>query len=168
MLTWGEFRSGRPDLAAAGRRLFYNFGVGLGFLATVRPDGGPRVHPICPILTDDHLYSLILPGPKLNDLRRDGRFALHSETVPPPHQDDAFYLTGMVAEVTDQTTWEQVATQLLAERELETRWPGFETQVLFEFLFDRCLLTLTEPRDGLPAGHTIWRQDAEPQGTRAR
>ncbi len=160
MATWGELRSERPDLAVAGQRLLCNFGIGLGFLATVRPDGGPRVHPICPILTDDHLYSLIVPGPKLNDLRRDGRFALHSETVPRPHQDDAFYLTGVVAEVADASLWEQVAAQLLAERDLETRWPGFETQVLFEFLFDRCLLTLTEARDGLPTGHTIWRQDA--------
>ena len=164
MLTWGEFRSVRPDLAAAGRRFLYNFGIGLGFLATVRPDGGPRVHPICPILTEDHLYGLIVPGPKLNDLRRDGRFALHSETLPPPHQDDAFYVTGKAAEVTDAPTWEQVATQFLAERELQSRWPGFEAQVLVEFLCDRCLLTLTEARDGLPAGHTIWRQDEPGQG----
>jgi len=159
MLTWGDFRSARPDLAVAGRRLLYNFGIGLGFLATVRSDGGPRVHPICPILTDDHLYSLIVPGPKLDDLRRDGRYALHSETVPPPHQDDAFYLTGVVAEVVDAPTWERIASQLLDERGLESRWPGFEVQVLFEFLLDRCLLTLTESRDGLPGGHTIWRYD---------
>jgi len=158
MATWAEFRIARPDLATIGQSLLYNFGIGLGFLATVRPDGGPRVHPICPILTDDHLYGLIVPGPKLKDLRRDGRFSLHSETVPPPHQDDAFYVTGLTAEVTDAQTWEQVATQFLAERELESRWPGFETQVLFELLFDRCLLTLTVPRDGLPAGHTVWRQ----------
>jgi len=158
MSSWGAFRSERPDLAAVGHGLLYNFGIGLGFLATVRPDGGPRVHPIGPILADDHLYGLIVPGPKLNDLRRDGRFALHSETVPPPRHDDAFYLTGVAAELTDASRWEQVATQFLAERDLRSRWPGFETQVLFEFLFDRCLLTLTEPRDGLPAGHTVWRQ----------
>jgi hypothetical protein len=158
MVTWGEFRSARPDLAEVGRSLLYNFGIGLGFLATVRTDGGPRVHPICPILMDDHLYALILPGPKLDDLRRDGRFALHCETIPPPRQDDAFYLTGTVTEVADAQTWERVATQLLDERELDTRWPGFEAQVLFEFLLDRCLLTLTEARDELPAGHTIWRQ----------
>lgn len=158
MLTWGEFRSARPDLADAGRRLLYNFGIGLGFLATVRADGGPRVHPIGPILTDNHLFGLIVPGPKLDDLRRDGRFALHSETLPPPQQDDAFYVTGRAVEVTDATRWERVATQFLAEREVGSRWPGFEAQVLFEFPFDRCLLTLTEPRDRLPAGHTIWRQ----------
>jgi hypothetical protein len=67
MLTWAEFRLARPDLAAEGHRLLYNFGIGLGFLATVRPDGGPRVHPICPILTDDHLYGLIVPGPLTTD-----------------------------------------------------------------------------------------------------
>ena len=158
MLTWGEFRSQCPDLAAAGRRLLYDPGIGLGFLATVRSDGGPRVHPICPILTDDHLYGLIVPGPKLDDLRRDRRFALHSETFPPPNEDDAFYVTGAPAEVTDPSTREQVATQFLAERKHDSRWPGFEEQVLFEFLFDRCLLTLTKPHDGLPAGHTVWNQ----------
>ena len=105
MLTWGEFRSVRPDLAAAGQRLLYDPGIGLGFLATVRADGGPRVHPICPILTDDHLYALIVPGPKLVDLRRDRRYALHSETFPPPNHDDAFYVTGVPSEVTDRSTW---------------------------------------------------------------
>ena len=37
---------------------------------------------------------LILPGPKLGDLRRDGRYSLHSETVAPPREDDGFAVTG--------------------------------------------------------------------------
>jgi hypothetical protein len=41
MLRWGAFRSARPDLAAAGEELLYHLGLGLGFLATVRADGGP-------------------------------------------------------------------------------------------------------------------------------
>jgi hypothetical protein len=32
MLTWAEFAHARPELAEAGRRLLYQFGVGLGFL----------------------------------------------------------------------------------------------------------------------------------------
>jgi hypothetical protein len=32
-------------LAEAGGAPLYNYGLGLGFLATVRPDGGPRVLP---------------------------------------------------------------------------------------------------------------------------
>jgi hypothetical protein len=136
--------------------MFYEFGIGLGFLATVRPDGGPRVHPISPIRTDDALFALIVPGPKLADLRRDGRYALHSETFPPPRADDAFYITGTALEVADRDQWDRVAAQLLAEREGMTRWPGFEAQVLFEFRLDGCLLTLTQANDTFPAGHTIW------------
>lgn len=34
-------------------------------------------------------------------------------------------------------------------------WPGFESEVLVELMIAGCLLTLTEARNGLPAGHTI-------------
>src|SRR5688572_18644370 len=78
MKTWTEFRDARPDLAEAGRGLFYQWNVGLGFLSTVRKDGGPRCHPMCPVITDDGLFALIEPdGPKRYDLERDGRYALH-------------------------------------------------------------------------------------------
>ena len=40
-LSWLQFEAESPELAEAGRGLFYQFGVGLGFLATVRRDGGP-------------------------------------------------------------------------------------------------------------------------------
>jgi hypothetical protein len=155
--SWEDLSAVRPDLAAAGRRLLYLHGIGLGFLATTRADGGPRVHPICPILTESALFGLIVPGPKLNDLRRDLRYALHSETFPPPNQDDAFYVTGTAVEVSDSSTWEQVATQMLTERSTTERWTGFESQILFEFRVERCLLTLTQAADGFPAGHTVWR-----------
>jgi hypothetical protein len=77
-VRWAEFATFRPDLAEARRQLLYQFGVGLAFLATVRPDGGPRVHPMCPLLTDEALYGFIVPSPKRADLHRDGRYAIHS------------------------------------------------------------------------------------------
>lgn len=159
--SWGDLAAMRPDIAAAGRRLLYPGQVGLGFLATVRADGGPRVHPICPVVTESGLYGMIIPGPKLDDLRRDPRYALHGETYPPPNQDDAFYVTGWAVELTDPIAWERIAVQTLAERSSTERWPGFEAQVLFEFRVQRCLLTLTHAADGFPAGHTVW-QHAEP------
>ena len=64
ILTWKEFATVRPDLDTMGRSLIYEQDVGLGFLATTRPDGGPRLHPICPIVTDDGLYGFIVPGPR--------------------------------------------------------------------------------------------------------
>ena len=42
MITWTEFERYQPALADAGRRQYYQFGIGLAFLATVRRDGGPR------------------------------------------------------------------------------------------------------------------------------
>jgi hypothetical protein len=33
MATWSEFENDAPDLAEAGKKLLYQFGVGLGFLA---------------------------------------------------------------------------------------------------------------------------------------
>jgi len=92
MVTWGELRSSRPDLADLGRHLLYQFGVGLAFLATVGRDGAPRVHPFCPLLTEADLFAFLVPSPKRDDLLRDGRYAMHS--FPCPDNEDAFYLAG--------------------------------------------------------------------------
>ncbi len=158
MLTWGQFASARSDLARQGRDLFYGHDLGLGFLATVRADGGPRVHPICPLLSDAGLYGFIVAGPKLEDLRRDSRYALHSETFPPPRHDDAFYVTGTVVELQDAGLRAALTEQFVTEHHLAEPWPGFEDQALVEFNLERCLLTLTAARDGLPAGHTTWHR----------
>ncbi len=52
-----------------GRSLLNQFSVGLAFLATVRKDGALRLHPVCPVLSDDRLFVLITPeSPKCRDL----------------------------------------------------------------------------------------------------
>jgi hypothetical protein len=155
-MSWKQFSEARPDLARVGRGLLYEHGLGLGFLATVRRDGGPRVHPICPLLTEQSLYAFIVPGPKLTDLRRDSRYALHCETFPPPRHEDALYLEGRVTECADRSLRAALTTQLLVERQMQDTWPGFDDQTLIEFGIERCLVTLTQARDGLPAGHTVW------------
>ena len=54
MVTWPEFTEAVPDLALIGRRLLLINAprpepvASLAYLATVRPDGGPRLHPISP------------------------------------------------------------------------------------------------------------------------
>ena len=92
VLTWPEFARARPDLADAGRALLYQYGVGLAFLATVDRHGGPRTHPVCPLVADDGLFLFVIPSPKRNDLHRDGRFALHA--FPPEANEDAFSIYG--------------------------------------------------------------------------
>lgn len=94
VVTWGEFAASAPNLAEAGRGLRNQFGVGLAFLATVRADGAPRLHPVCPVLLDEHLYVFITPdSPKRYDLARDGRYALQTFPQPKPGSDE-FYVAG--------------------------------------------------------------------------
>jgi hypothetical protein len=153
---WAQFAEEQPHVEPVARGLLYQHGLGLGFLATVRADGGPRVHPICPILADN-LYDFIVPGPKLADLRRDTRYALCSETCAPPRHDDNVYITGRIEEIDDVALRQRLTGQLLAERSLSEPWPGFEDEPLLELQLERVLVTLTFERDGLPAGHTTWK-----------
>jgi hypothetical protein len=161
MITWTDFSRQQPALADAGRRQLYQFGTGLAFLATVRTDGAPRVHPVCPVISDAGLHLLIVAGPKRQDLRRDGRYALHSDTCPPPRQDDGFALAGLAREVTDAAVPRVVRARVLAERD-GTVWPSFDEDVIFELGIERALLTLTKADGPFPAGPTIWREGNRP------
>lgn len=155
MLGWAEFQRVRPDLAAAGRRLLYQFGVGLAFLATVRADGGPRLHPICPLVTDDALLGFLQPSPKRADLHRDGRYALHA--FPPEDNEDAFSVNGRAVLVDDRTRRQAATAQFLAERKLTAAPPDFDAQDLFEFYLQRCPWTQTSGHGDWNPRHTIWR-----------
>lgn len=153
-LTWAEFRHARPDLAEPGRALLYQFGVGLAFLATVRRDGGPRVHPMCPVIADEGMYAFIVPGPKRDDLRRDGRFALHG--FPPADNEDAIYVTGQAVRCSDPELRASLSDQFCTEREMPGPPPGWDDQDLFELLVDSCLLTRTTGHGDHDPQHTIW------------
>lgn len=158
MITWTEFEQRQPVLAAAGHAQFYQHNLGLGFIATVRRDGGPRVHPVCPIISSAGLHVLILPGPKRADLRRDGRYSLHSEMVPPPDQDDGFAVSGRAREESDRDTWDVVRDKVIAD--FGELWPDYDTLTLFELSVESCLLTLTSPTEHFPKGPTIWKAPA--------
>lgn len=63
-VPWSGFESAAPDLAEVGLHRLYKYGPGLEFLATVRADGGPRVHPVCPTVFEDRLWVLVGDSPK--------------------------------------------------------------------------------------------------------
>jgi hypothetical protein len=155
MVSWREFEERRPDLADAGRALLYQFGVGLAFLATVRRDGGPRVHPICPQIYEGGLFGFLIPSLKRSDLGRDSRYALHS--YPTPTNEDVFYLTGEARRVTDEALVGEVRGQFISERKLSEPPPASDEEELFEFLIQSCLLTRTTGHLDYEPRHTIWR-----------
>ncbi len=157
MATWRDLTEQRPDLTEAGRGLLYQFGVGLGFLATIRADSGPRLHPMCPIVHDDRLLAFILPSPKLQDLRRDGRYAMHC--FPPADNEDAFYVTGHARVVDDAALRAAVAAQFVAERTAVAVPLPEDDHALVEFDIDTVLLTRTTTHGDLDPQHTIWKAD---------
>lgn len=138
MVTWKEFATARPDLAAIGQRLLYQYKVGYAFLATVRRDGAPRLHPVCPALADGGLYVFIAESPKKADLLRDGRYALH--TFPPEAGDEEFNCSGRAKPVDDPQVRARVVAgyhrrphdnellfELEVERVLHTTWENWAT-----------------------------------------
>ncbi|HEX7165945.1 MAG TPA: pyridoxamine 5'-phosphate oxidase family protein [Acidimicrobiales bacterium] len=152
-MRWAAFAQERPDLAAEGQRLLYQFGLGLGFLATVAKDGSPRVHPMCPMFFEGGLYAFIEPGPKRGDLVRDGRYALHC--YPPPQNEDAFYVTGRAILVEDASLRARIEPEWAAERKLDEAPPQLARNLLFELDVERCLVTKAARGDWEPQ-HTVW------------
>jgi len=153
-LDWREFSALRPDLTDAGRQLLYQYGVGLAFLGTVRADGGPRLHPFCPVI-DDGLYAFIVPSPKRDDLHRDGRYAMHS--FPADENEDAFTLAGTVRPTEDDRVRDRLEARYRRERS-QPATTSMGDQELFEFIIERCLLTRTTGHGDVSPRHVVWTE----------
>ena len=135
MASWSQFARARPDLAEMALRLIPPCGI--AYLGTVRSDGGPRVHPVCPVVGGGRLFVGIGPNsPKQWDLRRDPRCVLHAL----PGQDDAeFVIRARAVEVCDRdgrVLFESACRQ--AGVNIEANGPAFE------LLIDRVDTTVWE------------------------
>ncbi len=122
MASWSDFAAAEPALAAGIRALLQQYGPGMGYLATVRADGSPRLHPVSPVITDEGLYCFIVNSPKRRDLERDGRYALHS--YPPEESDDEAYVTGRAVRVRDPLVVSALADALHASPDVD--WHLYE------------------------------------------
>ena len=140
MASWSDFVAAEPQLASAVRALMQQYGPGMAYLATVRPDGGPRVHPVSPVITDDGFYCFLVDSPKRADLERDSRYALHS--YPPEQSDDEAYLTGTARPVRDRDVVDRLAGALRASPQVDWR--------LFEFDVDTAMVRRHGPAGAMP------------------
>jgi hypothetical protein len=130
---WGEFARGAPALAAAGERLLADAPAvpGVAFLATVGPNGQPRVHPFIPAIVDGRLVAFIVDGPKQRDLERGSRHAIHSRLGA---ADESFLLMGAAVRIDDDAARAAAASAMPYE-DIDDR------HVLYEFTVDRVLWT---------------------------
>ena len=146
MATWGEFTEAAPELAAFGAERFRQAEV--AYLATVRDDGSPRVHPVTPILGEGRLFSFMEPlSPKGHDLRRDPRYAMHSLVTDQDGNPVEFHVRGRP--VYDTTTRARVAEA--APYEPMERW------IVFEFSVEEAASTFYEGREPV---RRRWRDGA--------
>ncbi|MCW2702837.1 MAG: putative pyridoxamine 5-phosphate oxidase-related, FMN-binding core [Blastococcus sp.] len=100
MASFTEVESGEPAFAARVRAAFDAHGH--KFLATLRPDGSPRVSGIEMHFVAGEPWLAGMPGSvKFTDLRRDPRFALHSGSSEPDAFDFDAKFSGRAMPVTD-------------------------------------------------------------------
>ncbi|EWS99752.1 pyridoxamine 5'-phosphate oxidase [Intrasporangium oryzae NRRL B-24470] len=99
MTTWAEFANAEPDLAAfAWERMEGR----IVYQATLRLDGGPRVHPVSPWLAAGLLcVSFRNTSPKMREVARDPRYALHTAQPWGDHAGDygEFMARGSLEEI---------------------------------------------------------------------
>lgn len=107
MTSWKTFAQQAPELAAFGESRFRG---GVAYLGTLRADGGPRVHPVTPII-GEQLYLFMEPtSPKGRDLQRDPRYTLHCAVEDSSGGSGEFYVRGR-AIFTDDPTARALAIQ---------------------------------------------------------
>lgn len=102
LLTWEEFAALQPEMAEFGsKRLEYC----VMYLATVRKDGYPRLHPFTPFVASGHLFAFMEPtSPKGLDLQRNGLYTIHSLVTDMHGTNGEFTITGRAHLVTDPAT----------------------------------------------------------------
>jgi hypothetical protein len=84
--TWAEFANAAPELAAFARERMDGRIV---YQATLRLDGAPRVHPVSPwVATGLLCVSFRDRSPKIREVARDARYALHTSQPWEDHAGD--------------------------------------------------------------------------------
>jgi hypothetical protein len=95
--TWAEFERADPELAAFGRE---RVDQQVCFHATLRRDGWPRVHPVEPwIAVGLLLVRFRGHSPKVDEVRHDGRYALHTPMDNPDGVGGEFMVRGWIEQV---------------------------------------------------------------------
>lgn len=157
MKSWNEFSCKEREISELGKRMLFPARphIGLAFLATIRKDGSPRLHPVSLVCSQDHLYVFFpINSPKCGDLKRDGRYAL--QAFPPPDNEPGreFYLAGAAHHIQDVHIRQAIIIETGAHVE--------ESEQLFELLINQAMYTTlidcgTSNERPL---HRIWRDRA--------
>ena len=99
MYSWLELEAAAPEIAAFGAQ---RLDGKLAYLATVREDEKPRLHPVTPIIGAGHCFLFVDPStPKAQDLLSSGWYSLHCAMNDSSGSSGEFILNGRVQAVTN-------------------------------------------------------------------
>ena len=126
-MSWQVLEDGNQELAEFGRKRFASNHV--GYLATNRKDGSPRVHPMTPFVGEGHLFFFTDDGSLFcRDLQRDGRYALHCSVENQDGGEGEFFVKGQ-ATLTDDSDLRVIAEKYVPYSDLEDDHVLFELSV---------------------------------------
>lgn len=156
MVHWSEFEQAQPQMAELLKGILG--WIPIAYLATVKKNGDPRVHPVCPIFADGRMFIAVNEtSPKRFDLANDGRHAMHALPGEPrevdgvKRGDDEFYVTGRARRVIDDGTRAAI-TQAAGHTVHASDW-------LFEVGIERAMIAYWE-KMGQPDTYAVrkfWR-----------
>ncbi len=151
MMTWKLFSDSAPELASFG---VHRMSRRICYLATIRLDGSPRVHPVSPFIADGHLFLHMEPtSPKKHDLLRDPRFALHCSVEDNSGGTGEFVIRGRSKLITDAAI-----CSLAFEQAKEIGLDPKERYILFELSIEEAMSTIYQ--DDGPV-RKKWKADSE-------
>ena len=145
-MSWKTIETQSPEIAEFGRARLHNK---VAYLATIRKDGSPRVHPFTPIIGEGHFFVFMEPtSPKGHDLRRDGRYSVHCSVIDTNGESGEFIVTGRAKSIEDP--------ELRAIAARVAPYHPAERYILFEFDIESAMMT--EYKDG-QAVRQHWKID---------
>jgi hypothetical protein len=125
MALWTDFADAAPRIAEVFTRRHAATG-NLCMLATLRPDGFPRISPMEPRFLEGDLWLVGMPDTaKFADLHADPRFALHTATVDTQVGDGDAKIWGRVEDVPDKALHQRFAEAVYEEIGLDLRGQEF-------------------------------------------
>ena len=103
----------------------------IAYLATLRRDGAPRLHPFCPIVADGRLFAAIpRASPKGWDLRRDARCVIHATPGP---DDDELCIRATASDVTADIDTAALVQGTVARSDVGGMVESVRHEPIFEF-----------------------------------
>jgi|TARA_B100001079_G_scaffold261352_1_gene262408 hypothetical protein len=130
-LSWEKLDHEAPEVAAFGKS---RIDGKVSYLATVRGDGFPRIHPVTAIVGESRCFMFAEPGSsKVKDFRSNDHFCLHCGMSDSSGSSGEFQITGEVIQIEDD--------QIRAEAESICSYRPAGRYLLYELKISEAIAT---------------------------